>query len=223
VVALLLLERGRFFVAGLIFSACLLKWSLFLPLPIFLFSLGSRRLLCGFGLGTILMTALSFIIAGPRWLAEYVQLLRDPAITRHVQQMPNLTGLLASFLPRSFLVPVIVSAAVCMLALVWLIVSATTNLWYAVTATCLAGILIPPHSYLYDCGLLVPFLAALACLTTHASVRYLAIALLTPAFGLVLVSPGLHVVAQLSLVALLFAMAIEVQCGQPREASVCVS
>lgn len=211
--AVLLLEKDWKFIAGLVLSLCSLKWNLFLSLTIFVLRFRSKRLLYGLASGGAVITALSFAAAGSRWLFDYLKLLRDPLISPHIEGMPNLAGMFFGVLPPSRAFPLMLLIAICVLVINWMIVSSTSDLWYSMAATAVCGIVITPHSYVYDCALLVPFLVAVVHGSKSFLVRYLTVLALTPVFALILVSPRLHLVSQIVLVALPVAMLIETRAG----------
>ena len=210
VVSLYLFEKRRPLGAGIVLSLCLLKWNLFLALPIFLLTCRSRRLIWGFTIGTVVLIALSFIVAGPSWPTQYVALLRYAYITPHLANMPNLRGMLFGLLsgPAALWIVVLLSAAV--LALDWIIVARAASPYYAMAATGVAGILITPHSYAYDCVLLTPFLVAVAYQSEGRWLRFLAVLLLTPVLSMLLNSSVWHEAGGLSLLLFLALMAREV-------------
>jgi hypothetical protein len=189
---------------GAIFALCTIKWNLLLVLPLFLVRFRSFRLWSGFLGSVVVLTCLSFAVAGRQWPGEYFRLLQNPAWSPHVEVMPNLRGLVAGWFWQNRLQA---SLAVCVAGFDLVIVARSKSREYAMAATCAAGLLLTPHAYVYDCAVLIPFLVAVGYETSRLVVRYLAVLLLTPAFALLLWSQNWHTVSQGALVALLAAMA----------------
>lgn len=202
-----------------------MKWNLFLTLPLFLVRFRSARFLLGFFIVLTIILLISFAVAGTGWPGEYLRLLQRPELSPHVDGMPNLRGLLSGIPRHSYFVTAYVLATISVVILNWFVVFRTANLEYAMAATCISGLLITPHAYLYDCALLIPSLVALGFTTRSLRVRYLAILVLTPAFPLLLSSHTWHALSQCALIALLLAMAQEQWKNTPvapPETSLCV-
>src|SRR6185437_4648306 len=98
----------------LILSLCLIKFHLFLLLPVLFLGRREWRLMSGFALGATSLLVVSFA-AGLTWPQSYIS-LNLPAVNEDSRLMPNLHGLSAHF-PRPVFVEFFLSLAV--IALVW--------------------------------------------------------------------------------------------------------
>jgi hypothetical protein len=202
--AMYLQESDMPFYCGLIIGLCLiLKWNLFLTLPIVLAYRFPARARLGATVSLVGAIGASFLIAGPMWPIDYIAVLRKSTVTpSHGWTMPNLYNLIAGR-------PVTIALmSFLMVGLTCFVVKHSPSVYYALAASCLAGIVVTPHSFSYDCVLLTPFMVAVACESTTRLAKWLAIFFLCPFFTRVLISP-LHVIAQLTMIAALASMAID--------------
>jgi len=174
-VTLRVLYSGNPLLAGLILSLCLIKFNLFVLLPVLFLGRREWRLLSGFVIGTTVLLMLSFI-AGPGWLRTYITLILDPAVDPDSPLMPNLHNMVASIPGREF-VEFFLSLAV--IAMVWCI-ARRARFDMALAATLLGSILLTRHAYMQDCAILTGSLVTVFEQATSTLVRNVALVLLFP-------------------------------------------
>lgn len=168
------LDAEKPLLAGLILSLCLIKFHLFLLLPLLLLGKREWRLTAGFSIGAGALLLASFA-AGWDWPRDYVA-LNLHAVSEDPRLMPTLHGLAAHF-PGSDVVEFILSVVV--IGLVWGIVR-RAEFEAALAATLLGGLLLTRHAYMQDCGILVGSLVILFQRPGNAVVHYCALLLLLP-------------------------------------------
>jgi len=168
------LASRRTLLAGLILSLCLIKFHLFLLLPLLFLGKREWRLASGFLLGSAALSLLSFV-AGWDWPRAYVALnLR--AISEDSRLMPTLHSLTAH-LPARDAVELVLAVAV--IGLVWRVVR-RADFEVALGATLLGGLLLTRHAYMQDCGMLVGSLVTLFQRPGNVVVHNCALVLLLP-------------------------------------------
>ena len=175
-VSLALLFRGKHFAAGCVFSLCLIKYNLFLSIPLLIF--GKRLWRFGGGLvagGTALL-AMSFAVGGWWWPWRYAAMLGLPATTPSYDGMPNLHGLFSS-LPRSVLLEP-AGACVVMVA-AWLAIRGG-DIARSVSATLISGLLMSYHAFFGDAVILAVASLLLLRGAPNAPLRLVAIFALCP-------------------------------------------
>jgi len=160
--------------AGLILSLCLIKFHLFLLLPLLFLGKREWRLASGFSLGAAFLLVVSFA-AGWDWPQSYIS-LNLPAVSEDSRLMPNIHGLAAHF-PGRELVEFFLSATV--IALVWFAYR-RAGFEVALAATLLGGLLLTRHAYMQDCAILVGSLVTLFQRPANLVVRNCALVLLLP-------------------------------------------
>ena len=211
-VSLALLFRGKHFAAGCVFSLCLIKYNLFLSIPLLIF--GKRLWRFGGGLvagGTALL-AMSFAVGGWSWPWRYAAMLGLPATTPSYDGMPNLHGLFSS-LPRSVLLEA-AGACVVMVA-AWLAIRGG-DIARSVSATLVSGLLMSHHAFFGDAVMLLPASLLLLSRAPSAPLRLVAIFVLCPLAYLPSLLPApLFPLAAVVLLPLL-AVAAEGICKRPR-------
>jgi hypothetical protein len=185
-VSLALLFRGKHFAAGCVLSLCLIKYNLFLPIPLLI--VGNRLWKFGGGVvaGGAALMAISFAVAGWSWPWQYVAVLRLPITTPRYATMPNLHGLFSS-LPPSVLLETAGTCAV--LAAAWLVIR-SGDIARAVSATLIGGLLISYHAFIGDALILVPACLLLLSAAPSVPLRLAAWFLLCPVATLPFVLPG---------------------------------
>jgi hypothetical protein len=176
-VAILLTRRGRDFAAGLALSLCAIKFHLFLFLPLLLLLKKRWRILGGGACGTILLTALGVLVAGPDSLRQYVKVLRDPWINPSATVMPNLHGLVATLHGDTWLE--LLLAAIVLLAFVWM-TQKTANYELLLAASLVCGLLVSFHSGIVDDVLLFPAFVLVLASCDNVPLRSTAALILTP-------------------------------------------
>jgi hypothetical protein len=144
---------GRPFAAGLALSLCLVKFHLFLLLPLFLWT-HRRRLVPGFLAGCAVLGLISLVAGGPSWPRAYLAILKLPQISPGSHTMPNLHGLqLPAPLELTLSLAVLIAAVFAIRRL-----SARA----ALAVTIAGGILLSSHVYFADLTLLLPALLIFA-------------------------------------------------------------
>ncbi len=200
-------HREREFSAGLAVSLCAAKPHLFALLPVLMAAQRRWRMLAGLLAGGALWIAVSFAVAGPRWPMELLSAVRDVRVHPKPDEMPNLHGLLWG-LPFSTGLEVVLGAVVG--ALAWHVARRTSFHWGLAVAL-FGGLLVSHHAYLGDCSILLPAILIVRSQSNYSFMRRLSLFLLTPPFGVALVSPRPWPnLAQLSLLLFLGVMALEV-------------
>ncbi len=174
-VGLRLRDGGRAFTAGMMLSLILIKFHLFLLVPLFFLIRREFRLLAGFCTGAIALVALSFA-AGADWPREYIRVVSDPAISPGTTGMPNLHGLLFE-IPHAVPLELILSALVTVAALGC---ARRCSFELALAAVILGSFLLSRHSYLHDCAIAIPGLVWIFWSMKNVAARALAATLLTP-------------------------------------------
>ena len=174
VLTLRTLDSEQPLLAGLILSLCLIKFHLFLLLPLLFLGKREGRLASGFSIGAAVLLLISFV-AGWDWPRAYLA-LNLHAVSEDSRLMPTLHGL-ADHFPARDVVEFVLSVAV--IGLVWRVVR-RADFEVALTATFLGGLLLTRHAYLQDCGMLVGSLVTLFQRPGNAVVRYCALVLLLP-------------------------------------------
>lgn len=150
-----LAQREQHFLSGIVLGAGLVKFHLFLLWPIMLLMQRRWRMLAGACAAVTAESLLSLILAGPSGIAKYVALLRMTDL-RHLSPSPELminvrglamnVGIDSMFAAGLFTaVAVILTIAACWRA----------PLWRAVAAASAGSLLVAPHVYGYDAGLLL--------------------------------------------------------------------
>ena len=183
---LLLIERGKPRLAGMVFALCLCKFHLALGIPILLAAQRRWSALVSAAAAGAALLAACFAIEGPSWPARYMDGFRMPSFSPAAYRMPNLHGI-AYWLPWPAAVEAILAIGV--IVLLWSICRNTPHLGVAGAAAAAAGLLLGGHAYANDCALLVPLLAF--TIQRHGVAKWLkvwAVLLLTPAPILLLVT-----------------------------------
>jgi hypothetical protein len=164
------------FLAGLLLSFCLIKFNLFLLLPVLVLQKRAWRLAAGLLSGSVLLLLISFAVAGWGWPRAYASMLLNPNVSPGSAVMPNLHGLAADF-HLSATVELVLSLLVA--GLVYL-VNRRAPFELALAATLLGGILLSRHAYVHDCAILIPGLLALLRSRDHFLIQACALTLLVP-------------------------------------------
>lgn len=149
--ACVLLQRKRWFLAGLLFGICAIKFHLFLLLPLLIF----HRRLWRTGLAVLatgaVFAAISFAAYGWGWPVLYRAALRDPRLNPYPWNMVNFNGLFRY--QADWAIPFAVGIAV----LCWYLIAAG-KLELAIAAMLAGGTLIAPHNTTSDGVLFLPLL-----------------------------------------------------------------
>lgn len=203
--AVLWMERGRDFAAGLLFSLCAIKPHLFVLAPVALAAHRKWRVLAGGAAGGAALALLSFAAGGSGWLPAYLKLLANPVIHRDMEGMPNLQGLAAQWAGPGWVLPAMSAAAVLLAG--W--VSLRARSISAAIAAALAGsFLVSYHSYPHDAVTLLVAFALLGPgrLSGSAKAAWYLVASPLPLF-LVLLGRPFHAALPVAVMAALLALA----------------
>lgn len=183
-----LAEREQHFLSGVVLGAGLIKFHLFLLWPVMLLIERRWKMLAGACAAVTVEALLSVALAGPGGLAKYVALLQM-ADLRNLNPSPELminarsiafnfgmAGGLNNLVATGVL---IATAVILTVAACW-----RAPLWRSIAAVSAGSLLVAPHVYGYDAGLLLPglWLAMFESGTQSGSQgpRILAAVLLTP-------------------------------------------
>jgi len=161
-------RRGYPFAAGSVLSLLALKFQLFLLLPAAFLLLGEFAVLRGAALGGSGLVLASFAAGGWNWQAAYLRLLRNPLVSRSIDVMPNLHGLLAGHPAMETVLALMVAALT--------IYAARRRPEDAIPVTLIGSFLVGIHAFPADMVVLVPPLVSLY-LTRNS---WLALTCLTP-------------------------------------------
>jgi hypothetical protein len=175
-VSLALLFGGRRFAAGCVFSLCLIKYNLFLSIPLLIFGKRLWRFGGGVVSGGAALLAMSFAVGGRSWPWRYAAMLRLPATTPSYDGMPNLHGLLSG-LPHSVFLEPVVTCVVIVAA--WLVIRGA-DIATSISATLVTGLLVSYHAFFGDALILAPACLLLLSRAPSARLRLVAIFLLCP-------------------------------------------
>jgi len=167
--------KGRDLAAGACLSFCLIKFHLFLFLPVAILAHRRWRILLGGLAGSVAWLGLSFVAAGRGWAVEYLNLLRNPELHPRPEIMPGIFGVLQSFGVSIPIAAVIVAGAGLLFVLVLFKIR---DFEVSVGLALVAGILLALHVYVQDCALLVLALPLFPC--QHLLGTYTRVLLLTP-------------------------------------------
>lgn len=150
-----LAHRGRHFLSGVILGAGLIKFHLFLLWPLALLLQRRWRMLAGACAAVAAELLVSLALAGPSGMAKYFALLRTSDL-RHLSPSPelmiNLGGLALNLGIASTTASVLLTAVVAVLTIgaCW-----RAPLWRCIAAASAGSLLVVPHVFGYDAGLLL--------------------------------------------------------------------
>jgi hypothetical protein len=170
------LAPSRPFVAGAVLALCLLKFHLFLLLPVFLIAQRRWRMIGGASVAGGAILAACFATAGTNWPPEYAHFVRQGQTSANIRIMPNLHGLLDG-LPHS-LAWEICGVVLVAIAVAW--IARRTSFSVGLSAALAGSLLISHHAWAADMLLLLPALLTLATAVPHIPLRLLSIVLLSP-------------------------------------------
>ena len=182
-VAVVLHRFGRDAAAGFVLSLCLLKFHLFVLVPLVLIRHRKWRMTGAAAAGVILWLAISTLVAGLDWPSQYLAVLMSAAVSPNVSLMPNIRGVFANSAWAVYASIVVLAVFLC--AIVKL-----RDFEAAFGIALAGGILLNTHSYVQDCTFLLPALiSAIRC--GSPSARGMALFLMTPIpYALVLFDHG---------------------------------
>lgn len=160
-------------VAGLLLSACCIKFQFLLFVPLFIVVKREWRMAAGLGIGIAAQLCVSTAVQGWGWWVGYYYALSGN-INGLWWMMPTFSGILRAF--PAFLVSWIIVASV--LALILWRASFLQDSRLALSA-CMAGALLAaPHAYLQDAVLLIPM--CLEAIASAPRLRPVSVFLLSP-------------------------------------------
>jgi hypothetical protein len=154
-----LAARGQHFRSGLILGAGLIKFHLFLLWPLALLMQKRWRMLAGACLAAVVEVSISLALAGPEGMAKYFRLLRMSDL-RHLNPSPelmiNVRGLALNLGMDSGLENVAVTGLLTAVVVILTAVACwRAPLWRCIAAASAGSLLVVPHVYGYDAGLLL--------------------------------------------------------------------
>ncbi len=150
-----LAHREKHFLSGVILGAGLIKFHLFLLWPLALLLQKRWRMFAGACAAVVVEVLVSLALAGPAGMAKYFALLRMSGL-RHLSPSPDLminaSGLALNLGAGNIAVSALLTAGAVILtaAACW-----RAPLWRAVAAASAGSLLVAPHVYGYDAGLLL--------------------------------------------------------------------
>jgi Glycosyltransferase family 87 len=150
-----LAHREKHFLSGVILGAGLIKFHLFILWPLALLLQKRWRMLAGACAAVTAELLVSLALAGPAGMAKYFAILRMSGL-RHLSPSPelmiNVGGLALNFgVERVAATGLLTAAAVILTAAAcW-----RAPLWRAIAAASAGSLLVAPHVYGYDAGLLL--------------------------------------------------------------------
>jgi len=169
-------NSGRHFLAGLLFSLCLIKFHLFLLLPVVLLARRLLRILAGMSAGGVLLLLIATVADGPDWPRRYWAMLHTPGAQWHLEVMPSFYGLIRNW---RFAVPVEIAFAVLIAAAVFY-VSRRSHFETALAAMLTGSVLVSHRPYIQDTLILIPACLILLSSAYPRTVKYAAVVLLVP-------------------------------------------
>jgi len=169
-------RKERYFLAGLIFSLCSIKFHLFVLTPVLI--IGQRAWRFGGGLltGGAILAAISFAAAGLSWPVEFLHSVLTQRFSPGQSLMPSLHGLVTTLGYDAFAEVVL---GLLVVGACWVIASRASFPW-ALAGTLVGGLLLSYHSYLPDATILLPACLLAVAKARLGALRILALLLLTP-------------------------------------------
>jgi hypothetical protein len=173
--------------AGILLGLCVIKFHLFLLLPVLLWHRRMWRTALAGAAVVLALIGINYAVYGAAWLPRYVAALGDSRLNPYAENMVNLSGLFQYH--HVWIAAAVLVAAVCWYAIVH------SSLEIAVAVMLAGGVLITPHTSICDGVMFLPLLL-LAC--TQRVTRPLAIFALTPLYRFL--PPGLMQVIMVGLI-----------------------
>lgn len=178
------LRRGSEVPAGLVLSLCLIKFHLFVLVPLVLVIKRKWNMLAGMGAGAALLLGISFFTAGAHWPGAWLAIVLRPEVSPGLYTMPNLQNLVSG-VPAPALAEAVLAAAI-----VWAVVATKWQSFEsAVAAALLGGLLLSPHTYISDCALLIPGIILWAPVGGFARALWITLLSIVP-YGCILLGRG---------------------------------
>lgn len=175
-----LADRKKEFQSGAALGLGLIKFHLFLLWPFALLIQKRWRMLAGACAAAAGELLVSLLLAGPGGLAEYFQLLRKKDI-EHLNPSPELT-ITVHGLAINFGIDNLMARGLLVALVVLLVAMACRNapLWKWIAAASAGSLLVAPHVYGYDAGLLLLGLWLAIFVCTDKATRIAATLVTTP-------------------------------------------
>ncbi len=180
IAAYTLAERGRWAASGAVLALGLIKFHLLLLWPIALIVQRRWRMLAGFMAAAAVEVLVSLLLGGPGGVAQYIRLLRMKEL-EHLNPSPelmiNVHSLVLNTIGANAWVEGTLLLLIFLLAILALV---RAPLWRLFCAASVGSLLVAPHVYGYDAGLLLlPVWLAIYC-SNALPARIAATVLATP-------------------------------------------
>ena len=175
-----LAEKGNHFASGAALGLGLIKFHLFLLWPLALLIQRRWRMLLGACAAVAAEFLVSLWLSGWSGLVEYFQLLRNKNIERlspSPELMIDVHGLALNFRMDNPVVRGLLVGAVILLVAA---ACRRAPLWQCMAAASVGSLLVPPHVYGYDAGLLLLSIWLAIFMSTHKWTRIAALLVCTP-------------------------------------------
>lgn len=154
-------QKGHDGWAGAVFGLVLFKFHLLIGLALALLAARQWRMLRSFAAVGLAEAAVSVALIGVNGIRPYIEFVqRADQLPPHpaIQKMPNLAGLCSNLGLMD--VPVLVGVLALMVVAAAMYAARTGPWWCVYLAGMAASLLISPHIFLYDLGILLPALPA---------------------------------------------------------------
>ena len=152
-IALLMLERKKPWVAGMVFSLCICKFHLSLGIPVMLVAQKRWKTLIGGGVAFVVLISACFLIEGSSWPLAYKEMVQVTQFSPAYESMPNLRGLTAG-LPWPGVSEAILATV--LLLLLWLQCRENEDVSITGATAMAAGLTVAHHGLVADSVLLIP-------------------------------------------------------------------
>ncbi len=210
IVASVFAERGKGFWSGAVLGLALFKFHLLLLVPIAMVLHRKWKLFAGFVASGAVLALLSPLLGGFAGVEQYIRLLQAddlPELAPAPQNMINIYALGANFgvdhiALKAFLAVVVIALAA---VAIW-----RAPLWRWPGAAIAGSILVAPHVYAYDAGILLLPLLLVVFRSPHNFSKFAATTFLTPLpFLPLVIGPPYTLIPSAALLLVLVALASE--------------
>ena len=149
-----LLDRKRSFLSGLVLGMGLMKFHLLLLVPVWLIFQKRWRMLAGFSATGAVFVAAAVATLGISGLAEYLRYLRfgNTEIGRSPEYMINVYSVLTTLKVESKIAYGLSAAGILVIAIIGM---RRAPAWRAIAIALTSSLLVTPHDFLYDAGMLL--------------------------------------------------------------------
>jgi hypothetical protein len=164
-----LAEQKRDLAGGAVLGLAVVKFHLLLLMPLVLALQKRWRMLAGFCATAVLCAAISVALGGPGIVAQYAALLLRHDNIKTFEPPPELQMSIRSIVLNAGIHSLPLTAILIALCIAALLAAAwRAPLWRWFSAACAATLLVSPHVYRYDAGiLLLPISLAIFCSTSR--------------------------------------------------------